>query len=98
VVQKSIREGFGLVVTEALWKGCPVVASDVGGIAIQIMHGETGFLARSVNEWVDAITFLLQDRQTAARLGSAGRDLVQEKFLITRCLRDYLKIFHTLSH
>jgi len=98
VVQKSIREGFGLVVTEALWKGCPVVASDVGGIAIQIIHGETGFLARSVNEWVDAITFLLQDRQTAARLGSAGRDLVQEKFLITRCLRDYLKIFHTLSH
>ncbi len=98
VVQKSIREGFGLVVTEALWKGCPVVASDVGGIAIQISHAETGYLARSVNEWVDAITFLLRDRQTAARLGSAGRNLVREKFLITRCLRDYLKIFHTLSH
>jgi len=97
VVQKSIREGFGLVVTEALWKGCPVVASDVGGISTQISHGETGYLARSLTEWVAAITHLLRDRQTAARLGSAGRDLVREKFLITRCLRDYLNILRVLS-
>lgn len=97
VVQKSIREGFGLVVAEALWKGCPVVASDVGGIAIQILNGETGYLARSEKEWVAAITHLLQDRETAVRLGRAGRDLVREKFLITRCLRDYLNIFRTLS-
>jgi len=97
VVQKSIREGFGLVVTEALWKGRPVVASDVAGIALQISHGETGYLARSVDDWVEAITYLLCNRDTAARIGSAGRKLVQEKFLITRCLRDYLKIFRTLS-
>ena len=97
VVQKSIREGFGLVVTEALWKGRPVVASDVGGITLQISHGETGYLARSVDEWVEAITYLLRNGETAARLGSAGRNLVREKFLITRCLRDYLKIFRTLS-
>ena len=97
VVQKSIREGFGLVVTEALWKGRPVVASDVAGIALQISHGETGYLARSVDDWVEAITYLLRNRDTAARIGSAARKLVQEKFLITRCLRDYLKIFRTLS-
>lgn len=86
-----------MVVAEALWKGRPVVASDVPGIALQISHGETGYLARSVNEWVEAITYLLRNRETAARLGSAGRKLVQEKFLITRYLRDYLKIFQALS-
>jgi len=97
VVQKSIREGFGLVVAEALWKGCPVVASDVGGIALQILHRETGYLVRSEGEWVEAITYLLRHSDAASRLGSAGRCLVQEKFLITRYLRDYLKIFGTLS-
>ncbi|MBA7618526.1 Trehalose synthase [subsurface metagenome] len=97
VVQKSIREGFGLVVAEALWKGCPVVASDVGGIAIQILHRETGYLVRSVDEWVETIAYLLRHSDAAGRLGSAGRRLVQEKFLITRYLRDYLKIFTLLS-
>ncbi len=97
VVQKSIREGFGLVVAEALWKSRPVVASDVAGIALQISHGETGYLARSVDEWVEAITSLLRNRETAAKFGNAGKNVVQEKFLITRCLRDYLKIFRTLS-
>jgi len=98
VVQKSIREGFGLVVAEALWKGRPVVASDVGGIALQILHRESGYLVRSVNEWVEAITYLLQDSNAASQLGSAGRRLVKEKFLITRYLRDYLRIFSTLSN
>jgi len=97
VVQKSIREGFGLVITEALWKRRPVVASDVGGIALQILHRETGYLVRSVSEWVEAITYLLRHREAASRLGSAGRSLVQERFLITRCLRDYLKILRALS-
>ena len=98
VVQKSIREGFGLVVAEALWKGRPVVASNVGGITLQISHGENGYLAGSVNEWVEAITYLLRDSEAADRLGSAGKRQVQEKFLITRSLRDYLKIFHTLTN
>jgi len=97
VVQKSTREGFGLVVAEALWKGCPVVASDVGGIPLQILHGQTGYLARSVQEWIEAIAYLLRDREAAHRLGSAGRCHVQKQFLITRYLRDYLKIFQTLS-
>lgn len=98
VVQKSIREGFGLVVSEALWKGRPVVASDVGGIALQISNRETGYLVHSVNEWVEAIAHLLRDNEAAGRLGSAGKRLVQEKFLITRYLRDYLKILRTLTN
>lgn len=98
VAQKSIREGFGLVVTEALWKSCPVVASNVGGIALQVLNGETGYLAGSVNEWVAAITCLLQDSQAAAKLGSAGSLLVQQKFLITSNLGNYLKIFGMLGN
>ena len=97
VVQKSIREGFGLVVSEALWKGCPVVGSDVGGISLQVLHNRTGFLAKSLNEWVESITGLLRDRQTAYRLGSAGRRRVQKRFLVTRYLHDYLRIFQTLA-
>ena len=97
VVQKSIREGFGLVVTEAMWKGCPVVASDVGGITMQICHQETGYLASSVDEWVAALSYLLRNREVARRLGSAARHHVQQKFLITRCLGDYLKIFRDLA-
>jgi len=96
VVQKSIREGFGLVVAEALWKGCPVVASDVGGISLQVLHKETGYLARSVKEWVEAITYLLRNGKAAGALGSAGRHLVQERFLITSYLREYLRIFRSL--
>lgn len=75
-----------------------MVASDVGGITLQISHRETGYLVGSVNEWVEAITYLLRDKEAAGRLGSAGRRLVQEKFLITRYLRDYLKILRTLTN
>jgi len=98
VVQKSTREGFGLVVSEALWKGCPMVASDVGGINLQVLHGKTGYLARSNNEWVEAIKKLVYDRETAARLGDNGRKHVQEQFLVTRQLRDYLGLFQTLAN
>jgi trehalose synthase len=97
VVQRSIREGFGLVVTEALWKGRPVVASDVGGISLQISHGESGYLVRSDSEWVEAITHLLRNNDTADSLGRVGRRFVQERFLVTRYLCDYLKIFSLLS-
>ena len=98
VVQKSIREGFGLVVSEALWKRCPVVASDVGGISIQIAHGESGYNVGSLNEWVEAITYLLRNKEDATKMGNAGRELVRQRFLITRLLQDYLKIFRTLSN
>jgi trehalose synthase len=98
VVQKSIREGFGLVVAEALWKGRPVVASDVGGISLQIAHGESGYLVRSDSEWVEAITYLLRNNNAAHSFGRAGKRFVQDRFLITRCIRDYLKIFMTLAN
>jgi trehalose synthase len=98
VVQKSIREGFGLVVSEALWKGCPMVASDVGGISLQILNGQTGYLARNNGEWVQAIKKLVRDRKTARQLGDNGKKHVQERFLITRQLRDYLSIFNAMAN
>jgi trehalose synthase len=98
VVQKSKREGFGLVVSEALWKGCPVVASDVGGINLQVLHDETGYLARNTEEWVEAIKNLLCDREAALKLGTNGKEHVRERFLITRQLHDYLGIFKSLAN
>ena len=98
VVQKSTREGFGLVVSEALWKGCPMVASDVGGISLQILNGQTGYLARNNGEWVQAIKKLVRDRKTARQLGDNGKKHVQERFLITRQLRDYLSIFNAMAN
>lgn len=97
VVQKSSREGFGLVVSEALWKGRPVVADRVGGIPMQLEHGKTGYLVESVEETVQYISKLLNDAPLADRMGAAGREFVREHFLITRYLRDYLSIFRTLG-
>jgi trehalose synthase len=96
VIQKSVREGFGLVVSEALWKRRPVVAGNVGGIPLQIVDGETGYLVNTLDECVDRVTFLLQQPEIAERMGLAGREFVREHFLITRYLRDYLKIFNML--
>ncbi|MEX0785640.1 MAG: glycosyltransferase [Dehalococcoidia bacterium] len=97
VVQKSLREGFGLVVSEALWKGRPVVADRVGGIPLQLQHGETGYLVDSVEETIRYVAALLNDAPLADRMGAAGREFVRERFLITRYLRDYLTIFRTLG-
>ena len=97
VIQKSVREGFGLVVSEALWKGRPVVAGKVGGIPLQIIDGETGYLVRTTEECADRVSDLLHDGELADRMGAAGREFVRERFLITRYLRDYLRIFWTLA-
>jgi len=97
VIQKSVREGFGLVVSEALWKGRPVVAGNVGGIPLQIVDGKTGFLVNTLEECVERVGFLLQQPEIAERMGAAGREFVREHFLITRYLRDYLQIFNVLS-
>ena len=97
VLQKSVREGFGLVVSEALWKRRPVVAGNVGGIPLQLIDGKTGFLVNTAEECADRVLMLLHDRALADEMGAAGREHVLERFLITRYLRDYLRIFNTLA-
>lgn len=93
VVQKSIAEGFGLTVTEAMWKARPVVASAVGGIVDQVTHGEHGFLVADANdlrEFGEAVHGLLADPERAQRMGTAARDRVADAFLSTRHLEQYV--------
>lgn len=97
VIQKSIREGFGLVVSESLWKGRPVVGGNVGGIPLQITDGKTGYLVDSVEECAARTVELLRRPALAAAIGRAGREHVRQNFLITRDLRDYLRLFNQLT-
>lgn len=97
VVQKSTREGFGLVVTEALWKGKPVVGGNVGGIPLQVIDGETGYLVNSAEQCAEKVLRLLQNPREARRLGEAGREHVRRHFLSTRHLADYLRLFQRLE-
>jgi len=94
VVQKSIKEGFGLTVAEALWKGTPVVASNIGGIPLQIVDGETGFLAspHDTRDFAEKIIHILQNPGLANKMGKKGRQTVKENFLITRLLSDYIDL------
>lgn len=92
VIQKSIREGFALTVTEALWKGVPVVGGAVGGIRLQIGGGVGGFLVTSVAECADKLDYLLSNDEERAALGSSGKEHVRRNFLIPRLLRDELEI------
>jgi len=96
VVQKSLREGFALTVTEALWKRRAVVASAVGGIPLQVVHERTGLLSRSIEGCAFQVTRLLRAPELRRRLGQAGREHVRENFLHTREARDYLAIFARL--
>jgi len=93
VIQKSLREGFGLTVAEALWKKKPVVASAVGGIPTQVIHKHTGMLAHSVEGTAYQIRFLLSHPEIARKLGEQGHEHVRENFLITGNLRRYLTLF-----
>ena len=97
VIQKSLREGFGLTVSEALWKKKPVVASAVGGIPTQVIHKHTGLLAHSVEGTAYQIRFLLSHPEIAARLAEQGHQHVKENFLITNNLKHYLTLFMILS-
>jgi trehalose synthase len=97
VIQKSLREGFGLTVSEALWKKKPVVASAVGGIPVQIIHRHTGLLAHSVEGTAYQIRFLLSHPEIAAKLGVHGHQHVKENFLITQKLKRYLTLFLTMA-
>jgi len=93
VLQKSLREGFGLTVTEAMWKGTPVIGGNVGGIPYQIDDGVNGFLVSSVEETAERLALLLSDEKLRRRMGEAAHEKVRTHFLMTRYLEQYLDLF-----
>jgi len=99
VVQNSIREGFCLAVTEALWKGKPMVATNVGGIPLQIRDGEEGFLVEPYErgEFADRIVEILKNPSLAKEMGDKGKERVRKDFLITRLLSDYLDLLNDIT-
>jgi trehalose synthase len=97
VLQKSLREGFGLTVAEAMWKGTPVIGGNVGGIRYQIEDGVNGFLVNTVAEAAARIVQLVKDEALRRRLGEAGRESVRQKFLLSRNLEQYLDLFNAFE-
>jgi len=99
IIQKSTREGFGLTVTEALWKGTPVVTSNIGGIPLQIIDGENGFLveARDKKGFAERIIQLLEKPDLAQEMGKKGKEIVRKNFLITRIISDYLDLLNDMA-
>ncbi|OFW57717.1 MAG: hypothetical protein A2Y75_08225 [Candidatus Solincola sediminis] len=93
VLQKSLREGFGLTVTEGMWKRKPVVAGKVGGICLQIDDGLDGFLVCSIEEAAEKVNLLLSSHATCQRIGDLGHEKVRSRFLTTRHIGDYLELF-----
>jgi trehalose synthase len=98
VLQKSLREGFGLTVSEALWKSKPVIAGAVGGIPLQIAHKYSGILTHSVDGTAYWIKQLVNEPEYARQLGVNGREHIKNNFLITRHIKDYLLLFLSLFH
>lgn len=98
VLQKSLREGFGLTVAEALWKAKPVIATATGGIPLQIRHRHSGILAYSTAGMAHYLMELLSEPEYAATLGMNGREHIRNNFLITRHIKDYLCLFISLYH
>jgi trehalose synthase len=96
VLQKSTREGFGLTVAEALWKGRPVVGGDTGGIRLQVVNHQTGFLVRTPEGAAIRIRYLMRHADQREAMGQRGREHVRQNFLVTRQLREYLTIVHGL--
>jgi trehalose synthase len=96
VIQKSTREGFGLTVSEALWKARPFIGGDVGGIPLQVQDGETGFLVSSAQECAERSLEILRDPGLGRFLGRAGKEHVRQNFLTPRLLRDWMRIFRDL--
>ncbi len=92
VLQKSLREGFALTVSEALWKETPVIGGNVGGIPNQIINGKNGYLVNNIDECSDRTIELLKNDKLRKKMGKFGRELVRENFLITRHLLDYIKL------
>lgn len=97
VLQKSLKEGFALTVSEALWKGTPVVGGNTGGIPLQVLHGINGFLVSSIEEAEVYTRYLLRNPKKAKEMGLAGKEHVRRNFLITRYVRDHLLLYLTLQ-
>ncbi len=97
VFQRSIKEGFALTVSEALWKETPVIASNVGGIPLQVINGKTGYLVENNNQCAKRAVKLLKNEKLRKKIGKQGKEHVKKNFLITRHLRDYLKLFKELE-
>jgi trehalose synthase len=98
VLQKSLREGFGLTVTESLWKGKPVIGGDTGGIRLQVINYHTGFLVSTPEGAALRIRYLLHRPGRIAEMGQKAREYVRENFLLTRQVREYLTVMVALSH
>ena len=98
VLQKSTKEGFGLTVTEAMWKNKPVIGGDTGGIRIQVIDYHTGFLVNTPEGAALRIRYLLNNRDKLIEMGDKAKEFVRENFLITRHLREYLTLFVALLH
>jgi trehalose synthase len=96
ILQKSIKEGFGMTVTEAMWKEKPVIGGNVGGIKFQIKDNKNGFLVSSIREMASKIVLLIENPELSKKIGQKGKETVREKFLMPRLLCDYLKIFKNL--
>ncbi len=97
ILQKSLKEGFGLTVAEGMWKGKPVIGGAAGGIPLQITHGVTGFLVHSIEGAAFRIRQLLNNSDMAERMGQQAREFVRQHFLITRQVRDHLAVWFSLS-
>jgi trehalose synthase len=98
VLQKSVKEGFGLTVTEAMWKGQPVIGGAVGGIALQVYDHHTGFLVHSPEGAAYRIRYLLNRPGAVKRMGVRAKEFVRRSFLLTRHLRDHLLLLINLDH
>ena len=97
VLQKSIREGFGLTVSEAMWKGTAVIGGNVGGIRYQIDNGENGFLVSSIEEAAERIVQLIEDEKLREQIGQKAREKVRQNFLMTRLLEQYIDLFNSFE-
>ncbi len=97
VIQKSTREGFGLTVTEALWKARPFIGGDVGGIPLQISDGETGYLVSTVEQCAERAVQILEDPELGRRLGRAGKENARRRFLTPRLLHDWLELLEQID-
>ncbi len=97
VLQKSIKEGFGLTVTEAMWKGTPVIGGNVGGIRFQIKDGDNGFLVNSTEEAAERIVQIIKDTSLQEKMGQKAKESVTKQFLMPRLLEQYLDLFNSFE-